>query len=143
MEHGFIRVGAATPQVSVAEPAQNRCRIEELCREAEARQVKILVFPELCLTGYTCSDLFLQDTLLAAARKELAVLADHTKGYDLLIFVGLPWMRGGKLYNVMAARFLAWFPKRRFPTIRNFMRPGIFKAGTVCRPWKRWSWPAV
>ncbi|MCI8549627.1 MAG: NAD(+) synthase [Lachnospiraceae bacterium] len=133
MEHGFIRVGAATPQVSVAEPAQNRCRIEELCREAEARQVKILVFPELCLTGYTCSDLFLQDTLLAAARKELAVLADHTKGYDLLIFVGLPWMRGGKLYNVMAAvkegQILGLVPKTAIPNYSEFYEARHFQSG--------------
>ena len=95
MEQGFIRVGAATPSVSVADPAHNRNQIEELCREAAARQVKVLVFPELCLTGYTCSDLFLQDTLLESARRELSVLADHTKNLDLLIFVGLPWMRDG------------------------------------------------
>ena len=133
MKHGFIRVAAATPQVSVADPAQNRSRIEELCREAEARQVKILVFPELCLTGYTCSDLFLQDTLLASARKELAVLADHTKGYDLLIFVGLPWMREGKLYNVMAAvkegQILGLVPKTAIPNYSEFYEARHFQKG--------------
>ena len=59
MEQGFIRVAAATPRILVADPAHNREQMEALCREAAARQAKVLVFPELCLPGYTCGDLFL------------------------------------------------------------------------------------
>ncbi|MCI8506651.1 MAG: NAD(+) synthase [Lachnospiraceae bacterium] len=133
MEQGFIRVGAATPSVSVADPAHNRNQIEELCREAAARQVKLLVFPELCLTGYTCSDLFLQDTLLESARRELSTLADHTKELDLLIFVGLPWMREGKLYNVMAAvkdgQILGLVPKTAIPNYSEFYEARHFVSG--------------
>ena len=133
MEQGFIRVGAATPSVSVADPAHNRNQIEELCREAAARQVKVLVFPELCLTGYTCSDLFLQDTLLESARRELSVLADHTKNLDLLIFVGLPWMRDGKLYNVAAAvkdgQILGLVPKTAIPNYSEFYEARHFEGG--------------
>ena len=133
MEQGFIRVAAATPNIRVADPEYNRNQIEELCREAAARQVKVLVFPELCLTGYTCSDLFLQDTLLAAARRELSVLADHTKDWDMLIFVGLPWMRAGQLYNVMAAlkdgQILGLVPKTAIPNYSEFYEARHFKSG--------------
>lgn len=133
MEQGFIRVAAATPNIRVADPKYNRNQIEELCRAAAARQVKVLVFPELCLTGYTCSDLFLQDTLLAAARRELSVLADHTKDWDMLIFVGLPWMRAGQLYNVMAAlkdgQILGLVPKTAIPNYSEFYEARHFKSG--------------
>ena len=133
MEQGFIRVAAATPNIRVADPEYNRNQIEELCRAAAARQVKVLVFPELCLTGYTCSDLFLQDALLAAARRELSVLADHTKDWDMLIFVGLPWMRAGQLYNVMAAlkdgQILGLVPKTAIPNYSEFYEARHFKSG--------------
>ncbi len=133
MEQGFIRVGAATPLISVADPAHNRNQIEELCREAAARQVKVLVFPELCLTGYTCGDLFLQDTLLESARRELSLLADHTKNLDLLIFVGLPWMREGRLYNVAAAvkdgQILGLVPKTAIPNYSEFYEARHFVNG--------------
>lgn len=97
MEQGFIRVGAATPLISVADPAHNRNQIEELCREAAARQVKVLVFPELCLTGYTCGDLFLQDTLLRGAEEGLSTILQATKSLDLLTAVGLPVQFKNKL----------------------------------------------
>jgi len=64
MRDGFIRVAAATPGIRVADPVYNREAVEGLMREAAGRQVKAVVFPELCLTGYTCGDLFLQDLLL-------------------------------------------------------------------------------
>ncbi len=133
MEQGFIRVAAATPGIAVADPAHNRNQIEALCREAAARQVKVLVFPELCLTGYTCGDLFLQDSLLEAAREELAVLADHTKDLDLLVFVGLPWMRDGQLYNVTAAvkdgQILGLMPKTAVPNYSEFYEARHFHPG--------------
>ena len=134
MEQGFVRVAAATPKVCVADPVFNRGQIEALCREAAARKVKIVVFPELCLTGYTCSDLFLQDTLLASARKELAVLADHTKDWDMLVFVGLPWEKDGQLYNVMAAvkdgQILGLVPKTHIPNYSEFYEARHFRPGS-------------
>ena len=72
-------------------------------QEAASRDVKILVFLELGLTGYTCSDLFLQDTLIDQAKEELLWLLDASKDMDMLTFIGLPWMKDGKLYNVAAA----------------------------------------
>lgn len=133
MEHGFIRVAAATPQIKVADPVFNRTQIEALAREAAARQVKVLVFPELCLTGYTCSDLFLQDTLLDAAKTELALLTEHTKDWDILIFVGLPWVKDGQLYNVMAAikdgQVLGLVPKTAIPNYSEFYEARHFRSG--------------
>ncbi len=133
MNQGFIRVAAATPRIVVADPACNRTQIEELCLEAAARQVKILVFPELCLTGYTCSDLFLQDTLLESAKEELSLLAAATSELDLLVFVGLPWMREGQLYNVMAAlkdgQILGLIPKTAIPNYSEFYEARHFRTG--------------
>ena len=133
MNQGFIRVAAATPRIRVADPAYNRMQMEELCREAAAGGVKVLVFPELCLTGYTCSDLFLQDPLLDAAKRELAELADMGKDLDLLVFVGLPWLRDGQLYNVMAAikdgQILGLVPKTNIPNYSEFYEARHFHKG--------------
>ena len=133
MNQGFIRVAAATPRIRVADPAYNRMQMEELCREAAAGGVKVLVFPELCMTGYTCSDLFLQDPLLDAAKRELAELADAGKDLDLLVFAGLPWLRDGQLYNVMAAmkdgQILGLVPKTNIPNYSEFYEARHFHKG--------------
>ena len=99
MRDGFIRVAAATPKVRVADPAYNREEIGRLLREAAGRQVKVLVFPELCLTAYTCGDLFLQDSLLREARRQLGLLVAESAGMDVLAFVGLPWEISSWIFN--------------------------------------------
>ena len=71
MKHGFIKVAAVTPDVRVADCEFNKAKIIEAMKECAAKQVKIAVFPELCLTGYTCGDLFLQDVLLREAKEEI------------------------------------------------------------------------
>ena len=78
MRDGFVKVAAATPKIRVADCEYNAGEIVRLCREAAGLGVKILVFPELCVTGYTCGDLFLQDTLIDAAAKALAQIAEAT-----------------------------------------------------------------
>lgn len=124
MRDGFIRVAAATPNIKVADPVGNRENILKHIEEAKAKGSKILVFPELCLTAYTCGDLFLQDSLIESAKEELGKLADATKGMDMLIFVGLPWEKGGKLYNVAAAvqngELLGLVPKKHLPNYAEF-----------------------
>ena len=90
MKDGFIRVAAATPDSKVADPVFNREQTWKMMQEAASRDVKILVFPELGLTGYTCSDLFLQDTLIDQAKEELLWLLDASKDMDMLTFIGLP-----------------------------------------------------
>ena len=85
MKDGFIKVAAATPKIRVADCEYNASEIIRLCREADALGVKILVFPELCVTGYTCGDLFLQDTLIDAAAEALTRIAKETAELDMLI----------------------------------------------------------
>ena len=68
MKDGFVRVAAATPEIKVADPVHNGDRVWEMIQEGEKRGAKIMVFPELCLTGYTCGDLFLQDILVKKAK---------------------------------------------------------------------------
>ena len=90
MRHGFVKVAAATPDIRVADVEFNK---ENICRgieEAEKANAKILVFPELCVTGYTCSDLFDHAVLLKAAKKALLEIAEFTRDRDLLVFVGVP-----------------------------------------------------
>ena len=71
MRDGFIKVAAVTPKVVVADPVENTIRIKAAVMEAAANGAKVIVCPELCITGYTCGDLFLQETLLRSARERL------------------------------------------------------------------------
>lgn len=103
MKHGFIKVAAATPDIRVADVEYNKDRICSAIREACNEGAKIIVFPELCVTGYTCGDLFTQDILLKAAKGALLEIAEFTKDREALVFVGVPLSVGGKLYNVAAA----------------------------------------
>lgn len=133
MKHGYIRVAAATPDVKVADPQFNRENIVRLIREGIERDTKIMVFPELCLTAYTCADLFGQDALLAKAKEELKVILKETEGSDLLAFIGLPWERDGKLYNTAAAvqngRILGLIPKTNLPNYSEFYELRYFEPG--------------
>ena len=97
MKDGFIRAAALTPEIRVADTAYNAEQIEKGIDEALENGARILVFPELCITGYTCQDLFLQETLLSGAKEALKQIAAHTEGLDALVFVGLPLEKDGKL----------------------------------------------
>ena len=102
MKDGLLRVASVTPKIRVADPQYNAGMICKGIREACAAGARILVFPELVLTGYTCGDLFLQDRLLAETRHQLSEILLHTRGVHALIFIGLPIERDGKLYNAAA-----------------------------------------
>lgn len=108
MKHGYVKVAAATPKIRVADPAYNGERILEKITECVEAGAKIVVLPELALSGYTCGDLFLQGILLKQCREELGRLAKKTENMDALVFVGLPWEKDGKLYNVAAALNRGW-----------------------------------
>ena len=82
MRQGFIKVAAATPRIRVADPAYNAKAVCEKLREVCQRGAKIAVFPELCLTGYTCGDLFLQQLLLEGAQEALLQVREATEGQD-------------------------------------------------------------
>ena len=100
MRHGFVKVAAATPDIRVADVEFNTEKICEAISEACEKKAKIIVFPELCVTGYTCGDLFTQDALLKAAKDALVKIAEFTADKDILAFVGAPLCVSGKLYNV-------------------------------------------
>ena len=103
MKNGFVKVAAATPDIRVADVEFNTQNIINAMEEAQKNGAKILVFPELCVTGYTCSDLFDHSVLLKASRKALLEIAKNTNDKDMLVFVGAPLEVNGKLYNVAAA----------------------------------------
>ena len=140
MRHGFIKVAAATPDIRVADVDYNKGQIIKQMDEAAEAGAKIIVFPELCITGYTCSDLFLQDILLSSAKKALVEIAEHTKNLDALVFVGVPIAVGGELYNVAAAlnhgNILGFTTKSFLPNYGEFyemrqFRPGPKKAEKI------------
>lgn len=124
MRHGFIKVAAVTPVIKVADTKHNCMEIKNRMLLAANEGAKIIVFPELCLTAYTCQDLFFQDTLLDAAKESLCELIEASSSIDALIFVGLPLEVGGKLYNVAAVMnrgtLLAFVPKKNIPNYGEF-----------------------
>ena len=124
MRHGFIKVASASPSLKVGNPDYNKDRIIELMRKAEKEGVKVLVFPELSITGYTCGDLFFQSSLLSSSQDALLEIKEASKELDLLSFVGYPLKYNGKLYNTLAAiqhgSILAFFAKRNLPTYGEF-----------------------
>ncbi len=133
MKHGFVKVAAMTPKIRVADPVYNAKEICKGIEEADAKGAKIVVFPELCLTGYTCGDLFLQELLLEQAKEALRKVTEATEGCDALVFVGLPLERDCKLYNVAAAlqngELLAFIPKKYIPSYAEFYETRHFTAG--------------
>ena len=133
MKQGFVKVAAVTPKIKVADPQYNAEQIKERLAEAYDKGAKVIVFPELCLTGYTCCDLFLQELLLEEALQQLIGLAGFTRGHDALVFVGLPFEKDGKLYNVAAAlqdgMILGMVPKRHIPVYAEFYEGRYFAAG--------------
>lgn len=143
MKHGYIRVAAATPDVKVADPEFNREKICELIKEAIRNHVKIIVFPELCLTSYTCGDLFGQDALLHKAKKELKEILKATKGHDILVFLGMPWENLGKLYNTAVAvqdgRILGIVPKKNLPNYSEFYELRYFESGNEIPVFTKWE----
>lgn len=133
MRDGFIKVAAAAPELKVADCGYNGTQIEKKIREAEEKRVKLLVFPELCISGYTCGDLFLQDTLLRGCEYELARLLKSTKELDVLYVVGMPYAYGNQLYNVAVfckrGTILAVVPKTNVPNYQEFYEARYFAKG--------------
>ena len=130
MRDGFIKVGAASPELRVGQPFFNISKMLELFSLASGYGVKVLVYPELSITGYTCQDLFLQDALIKDSRKALLEFVSATKGSDILSFVGFPLEHNGKLYNTAAAvqdgRILSYTAKRNLPCYGEFQEDRWF-----------------
>ena len=125
MRHGFVKAAAATPDIRVAMWSLIR-RNSEAIGEACRMRAKIIVFPELCITGYTCGDLFTQAALLEAAHRALIQIAQYTADKDIRAVVGTPLAVRGKLYNTAAAlnrgKILGLRQRRFFRIMQSFTR---------------------
>lgn len=133
MKDGFIKVSACTPDVRVADCEYNAEEIIRMIHEMAEEGSKVMVFPELCITAYTCGDLFWQETLLREAKEQLLYIARETEDVDGLIFVGLPLEYNGKLYNVAAAlnggEVAGFVPKTNIPNYNEFYEGRYFLSG--------------
>lgn len=131
MKHGFIKVAAAAPVIKVADTDYNAGKVIECIKKADAEGVKVLVFPELTLTGASCYDLFHHKVILDGALTALEKVIDATAGTDTLVFVGLPLAVGAKLYSVAAVIYAG--------ELKGLV-PRQHVAGTVfSAPAKRWD----
>ena len=135
MKDGFLKAAALSPALRVADCAYNVRQITETLRKAAARGVKLAVFPEFCLTGYTCGDLFLQRTLQTGALDALSALLAETQELDVVALVGLPLLVHGKLYNCAAVlcrgQLLGLVPKTYLPNYGEFYEKRQFTPGST------------
>ena len=133
MKQGFVKAASATPVIRVADPVYNAQGICAQAEEAAKQGAKIVVFPELCITGYTCNDLFLQNLLLEKAKEALFSIAEETAPLEALLVVGLPVEKEGRLYNVAAVlyqgRILGMIPKKNIPMYAEFYEGRYFTPG--------------
>ncbi|MCD8193872.1 MAG: NAD(+) synthase, partial [Tannerellaceae bacterium] len=124
MKYGFVKVAAAVPHVLVADCFYNIERIEQLMRQAAEQDVQCIAFPELCITAYTCMDLFAQQTLLDSAEEALMQLVERTAGLDIFTIVGVPLRTGNRLINAAVAfqhgTILGVVPKTYLPNYKEF-----------------------
>ena len=143
MKDGFLKAAALSPALRVADCAYNAGQIAEAMQACAGRGIKLAVFPELALTGYTCGDLFFQQALQQAALQGLAQILQASEGLDLIALVGLPVAVNGKLYNcaavVCGGRLLGLVPKTCLPNYGEFYEKRHFAPGdkkvrtvTVC-----------
>ena len=132
---GFVRVAVITPELRVADPTFNTSIINAALKEAAGQGARLALFPELCITGYSCGDLFYQGLLLAAAQTSLEMIAETSAIYDIAAVVGLPLEVGGKLFNCAAfiagGRVLGLVPKTYLPTTNEFYEERWFTPGDL------------
>ncbi|MDE6591242.1 MAG: NAD(+) synthase, partial [Oscillospiraceae bacterium] len=132
MRDGFIKVAAGTPKIRVADCGYNAGQIIALIKEAAAQGIKVLALPELCVTGYTCGDLFLQDTLLDGAVDALQAILEGTKELDVFTALGMPLRANGKLYNcavvIQRGEVLSVGPKTYQPNYGEFYETRWFES---------------
>lgn len=135
MRDGFIKLAAVTPEVKVADIAFNLAEIKRRIREAAAGGAKLIVFPELSISAYSCRDIFFNDLLLQKSSEALLDIAAFSTDIDALIFVGLPISHNGKLYNVAAAvnkgHVLGLVPKLNVPNYGEFYETRQFTPGFI------------
>jgi len=134
LKYGLVRVGAAVPEMRVADCESNTQRIIEIMEEAAGKDVYLTVFPELCITGYTCGDLFHQSLLLEKALKSLRKITDRSSEWSNVFIVGLPMVIDRQLYNCAAViqqgKVCGIVPKRHIPNYNEFYEKRWFCEGS-------------
>lgn len=133
MQDGFVKIATATPDLRVADCAYNASEIVKQAKQTAAKGAHLVVFPELCLTGYTCGDLFLQRTLLDGALAALDTVRRETAELNAAVVVGLPLVQQGKLFNVAAVlcggKIEGVVPKQFIPNYSEFYEARHFTSG--------------
>ncbi|MDR1474215.1 MAG: NAD(+) synthase [Endomicrobium sp.] len=133
MKYGFVKIASATPKVIVANPQANATEIIELIKQANKSLVELLVFPELCVSGYTCGEMFLSDVLKESVYKALDKICKYTTGKKTLVFVGSPIWKENKLYSCAVAfqngKVLGVVPKTFLPSYSEFYELRHFTSG--------------
>ena len=137
MNYGFVKVAAAVPLVQVADCFYNIEKIEGLMRQASEKGVQIIAFPELSVTGYTCLDLFAQQTLLDGAEEALLQLVSNTADLDILTIVGVPLRTENRLINAAVVfqkgAIRGVVPKTYLPNYKEFQEQRWFTSATELR----------
>jgi NAD+ synthase (glutamine-hydrolysing) len=138
MKYGFVKVAAAVPAVKVADVEYNVQQIESLIAQAEGRGVEIMVLPELCVTGYSCQDLFKQQALIDRAEQGVMLLLDFTRKLDIVTVVGLPVVINSLLYNcaavIQSGQLLGIVPKTYLPNYGEFYEKRWFASAQDLNP---------
>ena len=138
MKYGFIKVAAAVPAIKVADVTYNVQQIESLIAQAEGKGVEVIVFPELCVTGYTCQDLFREQLLLDKAEEGLMMLLDMTRKIDVISIIGMPVVINGLLYNcavvIQRGTILGVVPKTYLPNYGEFYEKRWFASAQDLNP---------
>lgn len=133
MKDGFLKVAVSTPELRVADCTFNIGQMIKKAKKMAKKGVKLLVFPELSITGYTCNDLFLQDTLLSGAYEALVKYVEATKKLPMVSVLGLPLEVNGRLYNVAAVVnegvIKGIVPKSTIPNYGEFYEARQFASG--------------
>jgi NAD+ synthase (glutamine-hydrolysing) len=138
MKYGFVNVAAAVPVVKVADVDYNVQQVEGLIAQAEGRKVEVIVFPELCITGYSCQDLFKEQLLLDRAEQGIMMLLDFTRKLDIISIIGVPVIINGLLYNcavvLQGGTILGIVPKTYLPNYAEFYEKRWFASAQDLNP---------
>ncbi|NDW11526.1 NAD(+) synthase [Bacteroides sp. 214] len=135
MNYGFVKVAAAIPRVSIGDCRSNAEQIESIITRAEGVNVQVLVFPELCVTGYTCGDLFAQQFLLQSAEQALMQILNNTRSLDIISILGMPIAFNSTVYNtavvIRKGKILGVVPKTYLPNYKEFYERRWFASASM------------
>ena len=134
MNYGFVKVASAVPRVKVADCAFNASQLEKEIIIADGKGVEIIAFPELCLTGYTCGDLFTHHLLLENAEMGLMQILNNTRQLDIISILGMPIPLNGRLLNaavvIQKGKVLGVVPKTYLPNYKEFYEKRWFTSAS-------------